>query len=58
MKCDVFLYEDLFVINNVDWIKNGIKLDIVKSVGKYLGVDINDLLLIINDVNFNDVGDY
>lgn len=58
LKCDVFLYEDSPAINNVDWTKNGIKLDITKSAGKYLGADINDPSLTINNVNFNDAGDY
>lgn len=57
-RCDVFLYDELFVVNDVYWMKNGIKLDVLKSDGKYLGVNINDLLFIINNVNYNDVGDY
>lgn len=58
MRCDIFLYDDLFVLMDVYWIKGDIKLDIVKFMGKYVGVKIIDLLLIINNVNDNDVGDY
>lgn len=58
LKCDVFLYDELFLFNNVYWIK-GVKYNvIVINDGKYLGVDINDLLLIIYNVNYDDVGEY
>lgn len=58
LKCDVFLYDELFVFDNVYWIKGGKYIVIVIDNGKYVGVDKNDLLLIINSVNNNDVGDY
>lgn len=58
MRCDVFLYDELFVLIDVYWIKGGIKFDIVIKGGKYLGVNLIDLLLIINNVNEYDVGNY
>lgn len=58
LRCDVFLNETSPPVNDVYWTKNGIKLDVTKSDGKYSGVNINDPSLIINSVNHNDAGDY
>lgn len=58
LRCDVFLYDESPAVNDVYWTKNGIKLDVSKSNGKYSGVNINDPSLIINNVNYNDAGDY
>lgn len=58
LRCDVFLYDESPAVNDVYWTKNGIKLHVSKSDGKYSGVDINDPSLIINSVNHNDAGDY
>lgn len=40
------------------WTKNGVKIEIEKTNGKYSGVDINDPSLTINNVNRNDAGNY
>lgn len=58
LRCDVFLYDESPAINDLYWTKNGIKLDVTKSDGKYSGVDMNETSLIINSVNHNDAGDY
>lgn len=58
LKCDVFLYDELFLFNYVYWIKGVKYIVIVVNDEKYLGVDINDLLLIIYNVNNDDVGEY
>lgn len=58
LKCHVFLYDESPALNDVYWTKNGVKIDIEKTNGKYSGVDINDPSLIINNVNHNDAGDY
>lgn len=55
---NVFLYEEFFVIYMVFWLKNGRRLDIDGSRGKYLDFSIDDLLLIIFNVNKYDVGFY
>lgn len=58
LRCDVFLYDESPTVNDLYWTKNGIKLDVTKSNGKYSGVDINDPSLTINSINHNDAGDY
>lgn len=42
LRCDVFLYDESPEVNDLYWTKNGIKLDVTISDGKYSGVDIND----------------
>lgn len=40
------------------WTKDGLKLDIGGNGGKFLGVDVNNQSLIINNVNRHDIGYY
>lgn len=58
LRCDIFLYDDSPALTDVYWTKGDIKLDTAKSVGKYVGVNITDPSLTINNVNYNDAGDY
>lgn len=58
LKCQVFLYDESPALNDVYWTKNGMKIDIEKTNGKYSEMDINDPSLTINRVNHNDAGDY
>lgn len=58
LKCDVFLYDESPALGDVYWTKNGVKIVIEKTNGKYSGVDINDPSLTINNVNRNDAGNY
>lgn len=58
LKCDVFLYDESPSLGDVYWTKNGVKIEIEKTNGKYSGVDINDPSLTINNVNRNDAGNY
>lgn len=58
LRCDVFLYDESPTLTDVYWTKDGIKLNIGGSGGKFLGVDVNNQSLIINNVNYNDAGDY
>lgn len=58
LRCDVFLYDDSPALTDVYWTKGGIKLDIAPNEGKYVGVNLTDPSLTINNVNYNDAGDY
>lgn len=57
-RCDVFLYDELPALTDVYWTRGGIKLDIATQGGKYLGVNLTDPSLTINNVNYNDAGNY
>lgn len=50
--------ENLFCIWSVYWIKDGKKIDIRENGGWFLEVIVDELLLNIKDVNFDDIGDY
>lgn len=58
LRCDVFLYDESPALTDVYWTKGGIKLDIATHNGKYLGVNLTDPSLTINNVNYNDAGNY
>lgn len=58
LRCDVFLYDESPTLTDVYWTKDGIKLNIGGRGEKYLGGDVNNQSLIINNVNYNDDGDY
>lgn len=58
LRCDIFLYDDSPALTDVYWTKDDIKLITATSVGKYVGVNITDPSLTINNVNHNDAGDY
>lgn len=58
LRCDVFLYDESPALTDVYWTKGGIKLDITTHNGKYLGVNLTDPSLTINNVNYNDAGNY
>lgn len=58
LRCDVFLYDESPTLTDVYWTRDGIKLNIGRSGGKYLKVDVNNQSLIINNVSYNDAGDY
>lgn len=58
LRCDVFLYDQSPALIDVYWTKNGVKIDIANSNGKYSGVDMNDPSLTINNANRKDAGDY
>lgn len=58
LRCDVFLYDESPTLTDVYWTKDDIKLNIGGSGGKYLKVDVNNQSLIINNVSYNDAGDY
>lgn len=57
---NVVIYDNLFVIVEIFWIKNGEKIsfDIEESGGKFFEVNIDNLLLMIRNVSFEDVGKY
>lgn len=57
---NVVIYDNLFVIVEIFWIKNGKKIsfDIEENCGKFLEVNIDNLLLMIRNVSFGDVGKY
>lgn len=55
----VYLYSGkLPAIQKVFWTKDGEKLDIQGSGGKYCKVGVEDPSLIINNVNHRDIGSY
>lgn len=58
LRCDVFLYQDSPALTDVFWTKDGIKLDIATHNGKYAVSDTTYPSLTINNVNYNDAGDY
>lgn len=58
LRCDVFLYDESPALTDVYWTKGGIKLVIATHEGKYLGVNLTDPSLTINNVNYNDAGSY
>lgn len=58
LRCDVFLYDESPALTDVYWTRGGIKLDIATQGGKYLGVNLTDPSLTINNVNYNDAGNY
>lgn len=58
LNCEIFLYYESPAVNDVYWTKNGIKISISTSNGKYSGVNIYDPSLTINNVNCNDAGEY
>lgn len=55
---NIFLDDDLLGFFEVFWMKNGKKIDIKGSGGRLLEVIIDDLLLIIREVCYYDVGFY
>lgn len=57
---NVVIYDNLFVIVEIFWIKNGEKIsfDIEENGEKCLKVNIDNLLLMIRNVSFEDVGEY
>lgn len=58
LKCDVFLYDESPPLDYVCWTKNGKQIFIATNNEKYARDDKNDLSLTINNVNYNDAGDY
>lgn len=59
MISEIFFY-DKYEFENVFWIKNGEKIDIFVEINncKYFKVSIDNLLLIIYNVSYYDVGLY
>lgn len=55
---NIFLDDDLLGFFEVFWMKNGEKIDIKGSGGRLLEVIIDDLLFIIREVCYYDVGFY
>lgn len=58
LRCDVFLYQDSPALTDVFWTKDRVKLDIATHNGKYAVLDTTNPSLTINNVNYNDAGDY
>lgn len=58
LRCDVFLYDESPALTDVYWTRGGIKLDTATHNGKYLGVNLTEPSLTINNVNYNDAGNY
>lgn len=58
LRCDVFLYDESPALDDLYWIKNGKQIFIATNDEKYARVDKNDPSLTINNVDYNDAGDY
>lgn len=53
-----YVYDDLFGILEMFWIKNEKKINLEKSGGKFFEISNEILLFIISSVSFDDVGEY